>query len=124
MSSWTSLRRVRGLGTAKDGVHHWWVQRLTAVALVPLSIWFVTSIVLLVGSDHARVTAWIANPVVAVFLMLTLIAMFYHLKLGLQVVVEDYIHAKPTKFVCLLLNNFGNTVLALSCIVSVLKIAV
>lgn len=124
MSSWTSLRRVRGLGTAKDGVHHWWVQRLTAVALVPLSIWFVTSIVLLAGSDHARVTAWIANPVVAVFLMLTLIAMFYHLKLGLQVVIEDYIHAKPTKFTCLLLNNFGNTVLALSCIVSVLKIAV
>ena len=124
MSIWTSLRRVRGLGTAKDGVHHWWVQRLTAVALVPLSIWFVTSIVLLAGSDHARVTAWIANPVVAVFLMLTLIAMFYHLKLGLQVVIEDYIHAKPTKFACLLLNNFGNTVLALSCIVSVLKIAV
>ncbi len=124
MSSWTSLRRVRGLGTAKDGVHHWWVQRLTAVALVPLSIWFVTSIVLLAGSDHARVTAWIANPVVAVFLMLTLIAMFYHLKLGLQVVIEDYIHAKPTKSACLLLNNFGNTVLALSCIVSVLKIAV
>ena len=124
MSSWTSLRRVRGLGTAKDGVHHWWVQRLTAVALVPLCIWFVASIVLLAGSDHARVTAWIANPVVAVFLILTLIAMFYHLKLGLQVVIEDYIHAKPTKFACLLLNNFGNTVLALSCIFSVLKIAV
>ena len=124
MSGRTSLRRVRDLGTARDGVHHWWVQRLTAVALVPLSIWFVTSIILLAGSDHAQVTAWISNPIVAVFLMLTLIAMFYHLKLGLQVVIEDYIHAKPTKVACLLLNNFGNTVLALSCIFSVLKVAV
>ena len=124
MSGRISLRRVRDLGAARDGVHHWWVQRLTAVALVPLSIWFVTSIILLAGSDHARVTAWMSNPIVAVFLMLTLIAMFYHLKLGLQVVIEDYIHAKPTKAACLLLNNFVNTVLALSCIFSVLKVAV
>jgi len=124
MSGRISLRRVRDLGAARDGVHHWWVQRLTAVALVPLSIWFVTSIILLAGSDHARVTAWMSNPIVAVFLMLTLIAIFYHLKLGLQVVIEDYIHAKPTKAACLLLNNFVNTVLALSCIFSVLKVAV
>ena len=124
MSGRTSFRRVHDLGTAGGGVHHWWVQRLTAVALVPLSIWFVTSIILLAGSDHARVTAWIANPIVAVFLMVTLISMFYHLKLGLQVVIEDYIHAEPTKVVCLLVNKFGNTVLALSCIFSVLKVAV
>ena len=124
MSGRTSFRRVRDLGTAGGGVHHWWVQRLTAVALVPLSIWFVTSLILLAGSDHARVTAWISNPIVAVFLMVTLISMFYHLKLGLQVVIEDYIHAEPTKVVCLLVNKFGNTVLALSCIFSVLKVAV
>ena len=124
MSGQTLLRRVRGVGSAKEGVHHWWMQRLTAIALVPLSIWLLTSIAFLAGADHARVAAWIANPVVALLLILTLTAMFYHLKLGVQVVIEDYVHAKPAKFACVLANNFGNTVLAVSCIFAVLKIAV
>ena len=124
MSGPSSLRQVRGLGSAKEGVHHWWMQRLTAIALVPLSIWLVVSIALLAGADHAQVTAWIANPIVALLLVLTLIAVFYHLKLGLQVVIEDYVHGQPAKLVCLLANSFGNIALALACILAVLKIAV
>ena len=113
----------RDLGAAKDGVHHWWMQRLTAIALVPLGIWFTTSVVLLRGSSYETVTVWGGNPIVAVLLLLTIGALFYHLKLGLQVIVEDYIHAKLMKFACLIASDFLNIVLGLICIFAVLKVA-
>ena len=90
----TSLRsplgRVRGLGSAKEGVAHWWAQRLTGLALVPLALWFVISVISLAGADHARTVAWIASPVPAVLLVLLIAATFYHAVLGLQVVVGFY----------------------------------
>ena len=124
MSGRGSLRHAIGLGSAKSGVGHWWMQRLTAIALVPLSIWFITSIICLVGADHARVTSWVSDPFVALLLILMLITMFYHLRLGLQVVIEDYIRAKPLKLVCMVGNDFINIALAVACTFAVLKVAV
>ena len=124
MSGQGSLRRALVLGSAKDGVRHWWMQRLTAIALVPLSIWFVTSVIYLLGADHERVTSWVSNPIVALLLILMLTTMFYHLRLGLQVVIEDYIHAKSLKLMCVVGNDFVNITLAVACIFAVLRIAV
>jgi len=91
------LGRAIGLGSAKDGVEHWWLQRITAVALVPLSLWFVIAIIRLVGADTDSVRDWVGNPLPAILLVLLLIATFYHASLGLQVVIEDYIHAEFAK---------------------------
>lgn len=119
----TPLGRVRGLGSAKGGTHHWWMQRVTAVALVPLVIWFVASVVGLVGADRAIVVSWLGMPVVSVLMILFLTTAFYHLKLGLQVVVEDYVHGEATKVITLMLVTFGCVALALASIFAVLKIA-
>jgi len=91
------LGRAIGLGSAKDGVEHWWLQRITAVALAPLSLWFVIAIIRLVGADADSVRDWVGNPLPAILLVLLLIATFYHASLGLQVVIEDYIHAEFAK---------------------------
>jgi succinate dehydrogenase / fumarate reductase membrane anchor subunit len=123
MSLRTPLGRVRGLGSAKDGVGHWWAQRMTAVALVPLLLWFAASLVQMAGADYAHVTAWIANPVVAVLLVLMFGAGFYHAVLGIQVVIEDYVHGKPARLVSLVALRFAGWVLAAAAIFSVLKIA-
>ena len=91
------LGRALGLGSAKEGVEHWWLQRITAVALAPLSLWFVIAIIRLVGADADSVRDWVGNPLPAILLVLLLIATFYHASLGLQVVIEDYIHAEFAK---------------------------
>src|SRR3546814_130825 len=119
----TPVGRARGLGPAKEGVQHWWVQRVTAVALVPLSLWLAASIIGLAGADHATVVEWLANPLVALLMIVLIGTTFYHAALGLQVVYEDYIHTHwlmvavnvGTKFACLLL--------AVAAILSVLKIS-
>lgn len=123
MSRRSALGRVRGLGSAKEGAAHWWAQRLTAVALIPLSVWFVASIALMARAGHEQVVAWIGHPVVAILLLLLLGAMFYHLKLGLQVVIEDYVHHPAAKLLMLLGNTYGNIVLAAIAGFAVLKIA-
>lgn len=89
----TALGQVRGLGSAKEGTEHFWIQRLTALALLPLMIWFVASIACLAGADHAQVVEWLSSPFAAVFMILMIGTGFYHLKLGVQVVIEDYIHS-------------------------------
>lgn len=123
MSMRTPLGRVRGLGSAKEGVGHWWTQRLTAVALVPLLLWFVASLVQMAGADHAHVVAWIAHLPVAVLLSLLFVVGLYHLSLGLQVVIEDYIHGEPCRIVSLVLVKFGCWAIAAVAVFSVLKIA-
>ena len=90
----THLARVRGLGSAKEGTHHWWMQRLTANALIPLTVWFATSIIGIVGADHAAVVNWFSSPVISIFMILFVSTMVYHSTLGVQVVIEDYIHKK------------------------------
>ena len=123
MSLRTPIARARGLGSAKDGMHHWWVQRVSAVALVPLSIWFVASMVGLAGADHGAVAAWLGNPVVAVLMVLLIAATLYHAQLGMQVVYEDYIHTHWLKIMADVGTKLASLVLAIATIFAVLKIA-
>lgn len=122
MSIRTPLATARGLGSAKTGTHHFWVQRVSAVALVPLSLWFVGSIVAHVGADYASVTAWLSSPVVAVLMIVYLAAIYYHSQLGLQVVAEDYIHTAWLRMATVVALQFINILLAVAAIISVLMI--
>ena len=112
MSLRTPLGRVRGLGSARSGAHHWMAQRLTALALVPLTLWFVISLISVVGADREAVVAWLSSPVSAALMIALIFATFYHASLGMQVIYEDYVangalrHALDigTKFLCFLLG--------------------
>ncbi|HEV8014096.1 MAG TPA: succinate dehydrogenase, hydrophobic membrane anchor protein [Stellaceae bacterium] len=117
------LGRVMGLGSAKEGVAHWWAQRLTAVALIPLVLWFVIALIGLTGASRAAVVAWLHAPLPAIATVLMLIAMFYHMALGVQVVIEDYVHREGTKIALLVLNKFFVYALAAAGIFAVLRIA-
>jgi succinate dehydrogenase / fumarate reductase membrane anchor subunit len=117
------LSKARGLGSAKQGLHHFWVQRVTAVALVPLSIWFAFSLAQLGRADFATVHRWVAAPSVAVTLVLFLATATYHSALGVQVVIEDYVAGEAGKLASLLLNKFIHLVVAAAGIFAVLKIA-
>ena len=121
----TPLARVRHLGSAKEGVEHWWMQRLTAIILVPLSLWFVASIWWLVigGADYAAFQSWVQGPVAAILLILFLGATFYHLKLGMQVVIEDYVHAEWLKMTMIITVTLGCLTLGLASIYSIIVIA-
>ena len=103
------IARARGLGSAKGGVEHWWAERVTAVALVPLTIWFAASIIAVAGGDHASFIGWLGSPMSSVCMVLLLIALFYHMALGLQVVIEDYVHsgAKAALLVTIRLGCFA-----------------
>ena len=117
------LGRVRGLGAAKEGVGHWWAQRVTAVALVPLILWFVVSLIALIGADHASFTSWVRQPLNGILLTLLLVAGFHHLQLGLQVVIEDYVHHEAARIAGIIAVKFIVVLLGLCGIFSVLKIA-
>jgi succinate dehydrogenase / fumarate reductase membrane anchor subunit len=119
----SALGRVRHLGSAKEGVQHWWAQRLTALALVPLTLWFVASVAWLAGADHAGFTGWVARPHNALLMILLLGAGFHHAQLGLQVVIEDYVHGEGAKLALLIVVKFAALLLALAGIFAVLKIA-
>jgi succinate dehydrogenase / fumarate reductase, membrane anchor subunit len=119
----TPLGRAIGLGSAKEGVQHWWAQRVTAVALVPLALWFVSSIIALAGADRAVFAAWVGHPLPAVLLVLLLIATFYHGALGLQVVIEDYIPNEAARLGLIVLMKFAAFLLAGLGIFAVLKLA-
>ena len=123
MSLRTPLSRVRGLGSAKEGPHHWWWQRLTAVALVPLSLWFVVSLVCRIGADYGEVVAWMQSPVVSLLLILFVVMLFHHAQLGVQVVIEDYVHGKWQKLTSLMLLKFVAVIAALASVIAVLKVS-
>lgn len=123
MTMRTPISRVRGLGSAKEGAHHWWMQRLTAIALIPLGVWFVISMIFLGSADHATVSAWLATPLTAVLMLLLIVATFYHLQLGLQVVIEDYIHGEAAKMICLIGVKLGSVALGVAAAFAVLKVA-
>jgi len=117
------LGRAAGLGAAHTGVHHWWLQRLTSVALVPLSIWFTVSLLALPAFDHATVVSWMAQSWTAVLLILLVLAGTWHSQLGVQVVVEDYVHGSGAKAVTLALSTFAHIVVAIAGVFAVLKVA-
>ena len=119
----TDLARARGLGSAKEGTGHWWAQRLTAIALVPLTLWFTASVIALAGADLAAVRAWIANPVSAVLLLVLIAATFHHAQLGTQVVIEDYVHTEWLKIAAIVAVKFAAVLLAAIAAFAVLKIA-
>jgi len=119
----TELARVRGLGSAKEGVHHWWMQRVSAVALVPLALWFVIALVAHVGADYAAMRAWLGSPITFGLMVLLIGATFYHAQLGLQVVIEDYIHHEGGKIALILLTKLTSLALALTAVVALLVIA-
>lgn len=116
------LSRALGLGSAKEGVEHWWTERVTAVALVPLTVWFGASIIAAAGSDHASLIEWLGSPLSLVCMVLLLIALFYHMALGLQVVIEDYVHS-GLKFAAVVAVRLGCFALAVAGILAVLRIA-
>ncbi len=106
MSMRSELGKVRGLGAAHDGTHHFWMQRVTAVANLPLVCYLVYFIVSHIGHARADVVASVKNPFCAVALALAMISIFWHMKLGLQMVIEDYVHGTAAKLIALLLNAF------------------
>jgi succinate dehydrogenase / fumarate reductase membrane anchor subunit len=116
------LARAIGLGSAKEGVGPWWAARVSAIALVPLTLWFVTTIIAHIGSDYATFIVWLRTPLTAILMILLLMALFYHTALGLQVVIEDYIHS-GAKFAVVIAVRLGCCALATAGVVAALRIA-
>ena len=123
MSLVTPLNRVLGLGSAKDGTEHWWGQRLSAVALAVLGVWLVIAVIGLESFGYAAVVAWAQSPLTSVLLILTVLTLCYHSQLGVQVVVEDYVHASGLKVATLIVVTFAHILLAAAGVFAVLKLA-
>jgi succinate dehydrogenase / fumarate reductase, membrane anchor subunit len=123
MSLRSPIGRVTGLGAAKEGVSHWWSQRVTSVALVLLGLWFVASLLRMPNFGHEVVTTWMAMPFNAVLLLLLIGTLIYHSQLGVQVVVEDYVHHHGVKIATMMLLTFAHVALAALAIFAVLRLA-
>ena len=123
MSLRSPLSRVLGSGSAKEGTDHWWTQRVTALALLILGPWFLVSIAQLDNYSQADLTGWVANPFNAVMLLLASLTLSWHSMLGVQVVVEDYVHAAGLKVVSLILSKFIHVFLCVAAALAVLKVA-
>ena len=118
----TPLARVRGLGSAKDGTTHFWHQRLTAIALVPLVIWFIISMLCLTSANYDEARAFLEQPLNAILFAALIGAGLFHMKLGLQVVVEDYVHGTAAKYALLILNTLVSALLGLAGLYAILTI--
>ncbi len=116
------LGRARGLGSARAGASHWWAQRLTAIALVPLTLWFINAVIHLKGAEQTDIIAWLSSPLSLTLMLALIVATFHHLQLGLQVVIEDYVPDHAKKLISILSIKAACVILALICIVSVLKL--
>ena len=123
MSFRTPLARARGLGSAKEGTGHWVVQRITAIALVPLCLWFVVTVLMLMHADYVTVVNWMHTPWVAVLLVLLVATVYWHACLGLQVVIEDYVHDEWLKLSAIVLIRFISVILTAAGIFVVLRVA-
>ena len=119
----TPLSRVKGLGAAGHGVEHWWLQRVTAVANIPLIIAFVIVVAALSGSDYAQAVAIVSHPLVAIILALAVISVANHMRLGMQVVIEDYVHDTGLRIAAVIANNFYAAVIAAACLYAILKVS-
>ncbi|HEY0626439.1 MAG TPA: succinate dehydrogenase, hydrophobic membrane anchor protein [Allosphingosinicella sp.] len=119
----SAIGEVRGLGSARSGAHHWWLERLTSISTLLLFIWFMVSILRMPSLGHGPVVEWLSSPLVAIPMLLLIVSTFWHLKLGLQVVIEDYVHEEGTKLFSITLLNFFTIAGAASAVFAVLKIA-
>ena len=119
----TELGKVRGWGAAHTGTSHFWAQRMTALANVPLVIFFIVLVVSLVGKDYATVHATLENPIVAVVMALMILSGIYHMKLGMQVILEDYLPNEATRVLMLALNTFFCYVIGAGLLLALLKIS-
>ena len=119
----TPIARVRGSGSAQAGAHHWWLERLTSLSTFLLFVWLIVSLLRLPDLEHRTVAMWLASPLAAVPMLLLVVSTFWHLKLGLQVVIEDYVHEEGNRFFSLVLVNFGAVLGAAFAIFAILKIA-
>ncbi len=117
----TPIGQVRGLGSAKDGVGHWKMQRLTAVANVVLVIWFLVSCVSIAGAGYQETRDWLSSPITATLMILLVSSAFYHAKLGVQVVIEDYVHHEGLKITALAAVTLACIALGVACVVAILK---
>jgi succinate dehydrogenase / fumarate reductase membrane anchor subunit len=124
MSIRTPIARVRGLGSARSGTRHFWHQRLTALANVPLTIAFVVILVSLLGRGHSFVVQFLGSPLVGILMFLFIGSVTYHMKLGMQVIIEDYIHDETWKFAAIIANTFFAIAVAACCVYALLKISV
>lgn len=116
------LGRARGLGSARAGATHWWMQRLTSLALVPLTLWFLCAMIRMLGASRDDVVFWMSGPLPIVLMIALVIATFHHLQAGLQVVIEDYVHDDRLRIGSILLVKGLSLLLALACIISVLRL--
>ena len=116
------LAHARGLGSAKAGVQAWWLERVTAVALVPLTLWLTASLIALTGRDYSAFIAWLRDPLAALLLVLLLLALFVHLALGLKVVIEDYVHGRA-KIPALIAVRLGCVVLCVAGVLATLSVS-
>ena len=123
MSLRSPLARARGLGAAHNGTHHWWVQRLNSVALAPLMLWLAYSFISLATADHATASAWLRAPVNAILMLALVATLYHHIQLGLQVVIEDYVHSQARKFVAQITVKYGTALLAIGAAFAILKVA-
>jgi len=123
MSLRSPLSKAVGLGSAKHGFSHWWWQRVTAIALIPLTLWFAYSIICLMGASYDAVTAWLSSPMNASIMLIFVLTALFHAQTGLQVVIEDYVHTKWVNLTLLLIIKFAAVVMAVLSVISVFKIA-
>jgi succinate dehydrogenase / fumarate reductase, membrane anchor subunit len=119
----TPLARVKGLGASGHGVEHWWIHRVTAVSNVPLIISFVIIVAALAGSSYEQAVAIVSHPLTAILLLLAVISVTNHMRLGMQIVIEDYVHDKGYKIAAVIANNFYAVIIAVACIYAILKVS-
>ena len=120
----TPLKRVRGLGSAKEGAEHFWQQRMSALANIPLTLFFVASIAALHGEDYATVVEYFSSPIVTILMLLMVFSVVIHMRLGMQVIIEDYIHNEGTKVLALMANTFFAVFVGLACAYALIRLGV
>lgn len=123
MKMQSHLGRARNLGASRNGVGPWWIQRLTSIALVPLSLWFIFSVIGLLGADYAAYQAWAGNVGNATLMSLFIVITFHHAQQGVCEVIHDYVHNKTKLYTSMILVKFLATVLAIACLISIFKVA-
>lgn len=123
MATRSSIARVKAQGSAHEGAAHWMTQRLTAIANIPLVLWFIVSAATLSGGGYAEVRAWLAAPLNTILMVLLILSVVWHARLGIQVVIEDYVHQKGAKVASLVALKLAAVALAVSCLVAILRVS-